>query len=154
MKNRTATVVTICEIAIHRLRELTDNQAQEAGRLMRQRERIRSLWNDIRIDPPLKEPAGPFRVGEHMRITALAHLGRLLPEEVEVQLYYGLLKSIDSLDSGATEPMDVVEQRDNGDFLFGCTIPCNVSGRFGFTVRIIPRGDDWLKAAPLMITWA
>ncbi|MCJ7830019.1 MAG: alpha-glucan family phosphorylase, partial [Desulfobacterales bacterium] len=140
--------------AIGQLRQLTDNQAREAERLMRQREHIRSLWSDIRIDPPVKDPAGPFRVGEHMRITALAHLGELRPEEVVVQLYYGLLRSIDSLDTGATEPMEVVEQRDNGDFLFGCTIPCSVSGRFGFTVRIIPRGDDWLKAAPLMITWA
>ena len=52
------------------------------------------------------------------------------------------------------EAMRVLEDHGNGDYIYGCTITCPASGRFGFTARIIPAGDNWIKYTPGLITWA
>ncbi len=29
-----------------------------------------------------------------------------------------------------------------------------IAGRFGFTARATPKGDDWIKNTPELLTWA
>jgi len=41
-----------------------------------------------------------------------------------------------------------------GKYLYDCIINCNDSGRYGFTARVTPRGDDMIKYVPGLITWA
>ena len=88
------------------------------------------------------------------KVTCEVDLGVLTPNEIEVEIYYGLVKSIDTLTSSDTEVMDVLEDRGNGKYLYGCTLTCRISGRYGFTARIIPRGDDWIRFVPGLISWA
>jgi starch phosphorylase len=133
---------------------LLENNAREAKRLAEQHERIHGLWKNIRIEAPVREAGEPFHVGESFKVTAAVHLGKLRPDEVEVEMFYGQLKSVDALAASHTEPMTVIKERGNGDYLYACTIKCNTAGRFGFTARVTPRGDDWIKFAPGLITWA
>jgi starch phosphorylase len=93
-------------------------------------------------------------VGDSFEVTAVVNLGELDPGEVEVELYYGNLKTVDSLADSQSEKMTVKENRGNGECLYECTITCGASGRYGFTVRVIPRGDDRIKFVPGLITWA
>jgi starch phosphorylase len=48
----------------------------------------------------------------------------------------------------------MAEDRGEGSYLFRCTVTCKDSGRYGFTVRIVPRADDWIRFTPGLITWA
>jgi hypothetical protein len=41
-----------------------------------------------------------------------------------------------------------------GRYLYGGKLPCLISGRYGFTVRVTPRGDGALKNMPGLIAWA
>ncbi len=50
--------------------------------------------------------------------------------------------------------MQVVRDQGDGAYVYGCTVTCEASGRFGFSVRVIPAGDDWIKFTPGLITWA
>jgi starch phosphorylase len=140
--------------AVERFQTLTQNEAVEAKRLRDHRERLKAHWSKIEVLLPIKESEGPFRVGEKLKVTAAVYLGELRPDEVDVELYYGHLKSLDMLKDGATEPMFMTEERGNGDYLYSCIVTCNSSGRFGFTARITPRGDDLTKYSPGLITWA
>jgi starch phosphorylase len=97
---------------------------------------------------------GPYRVGETFRVTAVVHLGELQPEEVDVELYYGSMKSADTLNASQTQIMTVAEEHDKGTYLYACRITCNTSGRFGFTARVTPSGDDRIKFTPGFLTWA
>jgi len=83
------------------------------------------------------------------------NLGEIRPDEVDVELYYGILKSVDALSLGHCERMDMLQAHGNGVYLYSCNISCNVSGRYGFTARVIPKGDDRIRFAPGgFITWA
>ena len=133
---------------------LLANKAKSAKNLAKQHERLNSNWKKIHISQPVPEKAGPFRVGETFQVTCEVDLGALTPDEVDVEIYYGLVKSIDTLTASETELMQVAEDRSNGKFMYSCSLTCRISGRYGFTARVIPRGDDCIRFEPGLISWA
>ncbi len=133
---------------------LTADNAKEAVILSAQYKRLSTLWGKIRIEHPVRKAEGPFWVGDSFEVTAVVNLGQLDPDEIEVELYYGNLKTVDSIADSQSEKMTVKENRGNGECLYECTITCGATGRYGFTVRVIPRGDDRIKFASGLITWA
>ena len=50
--------------------------------------------------------------------------------------------------------MTVIEDRKDGNYLYGCDLTCETSGRFGYTVRVATRGDERIKSTPRLLTWA
>jgi len=140
--------------AAKRFARLTADNAKEAVILSAQYKRLSSLWKNIRIEHPVRKAEGPFRVGESFEVTAVVNLGELRPDEIKVELYYGALKTVDSIADSHSQEMTVKENRGDGEYLYSCTIICGDSGRYGFTVRVIPRGDDRIRLAPGLITWA
>jgi starch phosphorylase len=140
--------------AATRYEALLANQAEEARNLATQIKRLRSLWNKIALQSPVRKIRGPYRVGERFEVTAEVKLAELQPDEVDVELYYGQMKSLEDLTSSHVEPMNVQEDRGNGHYLYGCSLTCQGSGRFGFTVRVAPRGDQRVKSTPRLLTWA
>ena len=142
------------EPARKRKHELLADQVLEAKNLARQQERLNAFWEDIQIEQPVRESEGPFRVGENFRVTTVVNLGHLRPDEVEVEIYYGTLKSVDTLASeGTVHSMKMLEAHGGGRYLYACDITCTLPGRYGFTARITPKGDDWIRFSPGFITW-
>ncbi len=140
--------------AAKRYMGLVAESAKEARALAAQRERLQRLWKHVRVCGYTRSGNGPFRVGDAINVTSEIHLGALTPDEVNVELYYGKMRSIETLHSGNAEPMQVKEELGNGDFRYESSINCHLSGRFGFTVRVMPKGDDWTRFTPKLITWA
>jgi len=50
--------------------------------------------------------------------------------------------------------MVFMEDLGNGRYRYECSLPCQVAGRFGFTVRVTPKADHFIKYTPGLITWA
>ena len=140
--------------AARRWDALLAEKADEAKRLAAQINRLRTLWKDIEIKSPLREAQGPYRVGDTFHVTSEIYLGELRPDEVDVELYYGNPKSLEELSAGRIEPMKVVEEKGDGNYLYGCNLNCEISGRFGLTVRVAPTGDGRVKSTPRLLTWA
>jgi starch phosphorylase len=97
---------------------------------------------------------GPYHVGENFEVTAEVNLAELRPDEVDVELYYGHMQSLENLAASHVQQMNVLEDRGKGHYLYGCSLNCQSSGRFGFTVRVTPCGDERVKSTPRLITWA
>ena len=133
--------------------DLVEDKAVEAKKLTEINERLKNHWENIRIEKPVVDLEGPFRVGETFNVTTRVHLGELRPDDVEVQVYYGLMKFVDVLDNGRVKKMDIVQKDEDGIFQYTCSIICEDSGRYGFTIRVTPKGDSWLKFTPGFITW-
>lgn len=140
--------------AIRRLQPLLKDNAREARELAQQENRLHAAWGEIKIEEPVQSGLGPFRVGEHFRISTDVNLGRLAPQEVDVELYCGHMRSVDRLQDIAIYPMAVEEPLGAGHYRYRADVPCGVSGRFGFSIRVTPRGDSALKYDQGLITWA
>jgi glycogen phosphorylase len=140
--------------AANRFGELLKDDAAECKALLLQHDRLRSLWSEIRIQPPVREEKGPFRVGQKFRATTEVYLGQIRPDEVDVELFYGPIRSVDTLDDGQVIKMHAEKDLQYGNHFYACNVSCRRSGRFGFTARIRPRTDDWIKNTPRFITWA
>lgn len=134
--------------------QLTANHAESAQRFADQAARLSSLWKGVQVGAPVRKTRGTQRVGDTFHVTAEVALGDLRPEEVDIELYYGLYKSFTELADSQVIPMDVVEDLGRGRYVFGCTLACDTAGRFGFSVRATPKGDAWLKSTPGLLTWA
>jgi starch phosphorylase len=137
-----------------RFTNLSFYNPKEALFLSAQYKRLSTLWGNIRIEHPVRKAEGPFQVGENFEVTAVVNLGELRPDEVKMELYYGSLKTVDSIVDSHSQEMTVKENREDGEYLYKCSITCSYSGRYGFTVRVIPSGDDRIRFAPGLITWA
>lgn len=140
--------------AAEQANKLYEQGAAEAKKLLTQHDRLQTLWKEINIQTPVRESIGPFRVGEEFTATTRVRLGSIQPDEVDVELYYGRLKTIDSLEIGQNIKMTVQQELGNGEYIYDCHVSCLGSGRFGFTARVRPRADKWIRYTPGLITWA
>jgi starch phosphorylase len=134
--------------------DLLENSAEKARQKFAQHERLKSLWSAIRISCPVRLVSGAFRVGQTIPITAHIHLGELSPDEVEIELFYGHVRSVDGLVNSKSRPMSVQDSIGNGEYIYACSITCDAAGRYGFTARATPKGDEWIKHMPDLLTWA
>lgn len=140
--------------AIERRASLLADDAREARHLRTFHQRLKEKWEQIHIDPPVRDQDGPFQAEDAFNVTAKVHLGDIRPDEVDVELYYGRIKRIDELIEGSPLPMEMVEDQGDGIHLYRCQVICGDSGRYGFTLRVVPRADDWIKYTPGLLTWA
>ncbi|MGD9221777.1 MAG: alpha-glucan family phosphorylase [Desulfobacteraceae bacterium] len=140
--------------ALRRREELLADNAKEARQLSKLHADLKKSWKDIRVDLPRRDQEGPFQVGDTFRVTVHVSLATILPEMVDVQLYYGPLQSLGHLAQGRAQNMEIAEDRGGGNFLYACTVTCEDSGRYGFTARVGPRADDWIRYTPGLLTWA
>ena len=134
--------------------QLTADSAQKAKELALVQSRLIALWGGIRLSPPKLATESEFTVGDTFRITIQIILGELSPEEVEVQIYHGKIRSSDYVEGSRAETMWLQETVSEGTHIYACTITCADSGRFGYTARVIPKGDEALSHTPGLITWA
>jgi starch phosphorylase len=140
--------------SVNRWDLLLANEAEEAKKLTEQLKRLRAHWDSIEIKPPVRQSQETHHVGDSFQVTAEVSLAELAPDEVDVELYYGNLKSLEEVTESHVEPMAVQEDLGDGNYLYGCSLKCEVSGRFGFTVRVSPRGDKRIKSTPRLLSWA
>jgi glycogen phosphorylase len=140
--------------SVQRHKELVAGNAAEARRLSILHKRLKDLWKQIRVESPERDHEGPFQVDDNFKVSTIVHLGDLKPEEIDVELYYGRMLRTAELSKGLTQPMAMVESRGSGNYLYRCTVTCRDSGRYGFTVRVVPRADDFIRYTPGLLTWA
>ncbi len=133
---------------------LSADNAGAAIELARIRQRLKTQWTSVRVEKPSMAPDSGFKVGDVFTLTTTVFLGDLAPEEVEVQIYFGKLKSLDRLDGGRTKTMGLKERTGENACIYTCELDCLDAGRFGYTARVIPQGDEILKATPGLMTWA
>ncbi|MGD9330278.1 MAG: alpha-glucan family phosphorylase [Desulfobacterales bacterium] len=140
--------------AAQQYHDLLANQASVAVEKSQTCARLVKLWKDVVVDFPVLQTEGPLRVGDQLQISVLVNLGEIKPHEVEVELCYGPPKTVDRLGVTYRESMNVLEELSDNRYLYGCQLPCDAAGRYGFTARVTPKGDIWIRYTPGLISWA
>jgi starch phosphorylase len=105
----------------------------------------------VQFDPRQSQ----LRVGSQLDIRALVKLGKIKPNEVSVELYYGAVDTWGDIKDGSALRMNHKEvSAQNGEHWFAGAMSCRKSGRQGLALRILPRHDDIIDPYELgLILW-
>jgi starch phosphorylase len=106
------------------------------------KERLRSHWNEVRVAEVVPGPQQVLKVGDKFPMRARIHLGPISPTDVAVEAYVGPLSADGELTSGQAVPLKFAEHASDGDHWFEGAVPCEVSGRNGYAIRVLPSHDD------------
>jgi starch phosphorylase len=90
----------------------------------------------------LPDTADVLKVGDEMGVRARVHLGSIAPEDVVVEAYYGPLQADSEIHAGQGIPLSFTERGHENEFWFEGRIPCRISGRNGYAIRVLPCHAD------------
>ena len=79
-----------------------------------------------------------FRVGEDIEVSAELNLGRLTPEDVRVDAYYGDVGPENRVENSSLQRLERIEAKGEGRFEFAGAIPGSRAGQFALRIRITP----------------
>jgi glycogen phosphorylase len=128
--------------ALQRSEILSKDNLERAKQLAAWKQNLRSNWDALKILDVKIEKHDGFKVGDHCQVHASLDLGKLNPDDVSVEMFYGPLGANGEIESPKTSPMQYLEKIENGIFEFSGTIKLEMSGRTGHTVRVLPKHPD------------
>lgn len=106
------------------------------------KENVIRNWNQIKIEKiSTIEERVDILVGQNYEVEAEVFLGELTPDDVEVQLYFGLVDKQTDPANNSTETMNLKNKKQNGKSVYKYSgfIKCMESGLHGYTIRILPK---------------
>lgn len=141
--------------AIASYNELASPKNQKAAALVKQHNRLRKCWEQVSINHPHYETdLGKLHVGDTFTISTDVYLGELTPEEVDVEVFFGLANAENRIVDGKIITIDNGEPLGDGHYRYRQVLTCESTGRFAFTTRLTPKGDEWNHDMPGFTTWA
>jgi len=125
--------------AMNKFDNLYENDQQRAKEIAEWKNKIQKNWKKIQFISVEQNGKREYQVGNEMSITAKIKLDGLNPDDVNVEIYHGFLNSDNMIVSGKIDRMNCNEDNGDGVVTFSGNISCQVSGLYGYTVRIIPK---------------
>ncbi len=117
---------------------LSAEDFQPARELVKWKDRMRSDFPALRIEGVQADTGHAYKSGESFQVQADLFLGKVAPDEVRVDAYFGTIVGDDVLQNSALARLATVEKTAEGRFRFSGAIPCNRTGSFGFKLRVTP----------------
>ena len=142
--------------ATRRTHALTARDLEPARQLAAWRARVQEAWPSIRIEVLDSNLPAEMHVDAEVVARARVHLGKLTPEDVRVELYLGPVDAAEEIADAEPTAMRAVGVDGTGVHLFESKAAhCRRSGRFGYTVRVLPHhGGLPTSFLPGLVTWA
>ena len=135
---------------------LTANDAAEAKKLVADKSRLEKNFVNGNIHvghPKVQGTLTNLHIGDKISVTVEVNLGNLKPEEVEVQAYSGSANAHNEIMNSTATNLAIIEDRGNGNYLYGGEIECCIAGRFGLTARVKAAGSAWDNSVPGFMCW-
>jgi starch phosphorylase len=138
-----------------RTAQLSADNLKRAGQLAQWRKGLLRGWGQVRVEAVEADGADPMHVGTELRVKARVHLGGLAPDDVEVQLFHGVVDSLGEIPSPRTVAMSHNgAPKDGASWVYQGVIPCRSSGQHGFAVRVLPKNADLANPfEPGLVCW-
>jgi starch phosphorylase len=106
------------------------------------KERLRENWEEVRIAGVETQSHDVLKVGDELPLRARVHLGPIAPDDVAVEAYFGPLDTDGRITRGQSARLRFERNEENGEHTFAGAIPCAVSGRGGYAIRVVPSHED------------
>jgi starch phosphorylase len=82
-----------------------------------------------------------YKIADRVEVSARVNLGGLSPQEVRVELYYGSISSSGAIEDARSVEM-AAQSEGSGSVEYRGQIECAVTGRQGYTLRLLPKHPD------------
>jgi starch phosphorylase len=141
--------------AAEKFRYLNAQALEKAKSLAAWKANIKKAWPELAIKDVSVEvnngqgsqqlnPNRPrLKVGSKLSVSALINLARANPDDVSVELYYGLVDAYGNIRDGSAVKMDYKKPADhNGEHWFVGSVACHRAGQCGLAVRVLPKNPD------------
>ncbi len=139
-----------------RYHHLTENDLAPAISLVGWKDKLRERWSEVRIEAlelPTLSPEDSVHVGTPLKLVAQVHLGGIAPTDVVVQAHHGLLDANHRIVNGDTDTLGWV-RAEGGSHRYEGTIPCQISGQQGISLRVLPAHPDAMLPMELpLVAW-
>jgi starch phosphorylase len=124
-----------------RLDRLSAGDGQRVRALAQFRQRVLKEWERVAVKS-IEGSRSDVAVGEALTVTASVTLGDLSPSEVDVQAFAGPVDARGEMTDGHATSMKPTGKAADGVHHYTGELTSRQSGRFGYSVRILPRHDD------------
>jgi starch phosphorylase len=146
---------------------LTAEDMYNAKKLAKWKSNMKAAWREIAIRTvdievnngqqyvQLDPRQSQLKVGSQLNVNARIAIGKIKPDEVSVELYYGAVDTWGDIKDGLAIRMNHKEASgQDGEHWFTGSVSCRKSGRQGLALRILPRHDDMADPYELgLILW-
>lgn len=127
---------------VRRGRELSDTKYARARELTAWLQRVKAGWSQLRFVKISDDAGEVTRYADRIVVRAEIALGNLSPDDVLVQLQYGNVDSSQEIVMPRSGRMEYVGPGTGGTHRFMGTVDCDGTGRWGYTLRIMPSHRD------------
>jgi glycogen phosphorylase len=121
---------------------LTASGYARARALTEWKARVIAAWPAVRLHVETDGGAPVADLGGLRQVRAVLDLGPLTADDVQVQLVHGPVGTGDELTSMSVEQMMLDGHSDGPTYRYCGTFACDVAGRHGYTVRVLPAHPD------------
>jgi starch phosphorylase len=131
------------------------NDYKLARMLAAWKKRVTDGWGSVKvIDVQEVNPSPPSR-GDFRTVSAVVELGSLAPDDVALQLMHGPVGTGDELQDTQIVEMSLQGRTEQGPYRYEGSFICELAGRYGFAVRVVPFHENLTSFAELgLIAWA
>jgi starch phosphorylase len=128
--------------ALQRAEALSQNNLERAKQLAAWKQNLSTNWNTLKILDVKIDKHDGFKVGDECIVHTWLDLGKLKPEDVSVEMFFGPLDAKGDIDAAKTLPMQFHKKTNDDTFEFIGNIKLESSGRMGHTIRVLPKHPD------------
>lgn len=133
--------------------KLAEDDFARARALVTWKQRVRAAWSGVKVEAVTPE-TDHLAAGQTAGVSATVRLGGLTPSDVTAQLYVGPIDADRNLLQATPAALAVAEDLGDGVWRYTGTLPSDVSGRLGFSVRVLPAHPDAVLPQELpLIVW-
>ncbi len=134
---------------------LRENKFKKAIELATWKEKVFANWEKIKIDDIKIEGEVNYQINEKMKISCNLYLDTLMPEDVKVEIYSGMIDSKGEICSPEIIEMEMKKKISDSKYSYFATIHFTRSGQQGLTIRILPKNENLFNPYELfLIKWA
>lgn len=135
---------------------LTKNNCDKGKKFSEWKLKVHDNWHKVKFIKIVGEHSnGDLTVGSKYPIHAEVELGDLTPNDVEVQIYFGMMESESQEKKSYVTMTNVTKKSKNNTYTYHGEIECKDTGLIGYTLRILPKHPIMNNQFQLgLIRWA
>ena len=140
--------------ALEKAREFDAGGYASAREIAGYLQRLKKSWAQVKVESLSVPEQRMYKIADNVEVAARINLGGLSPQEVRVELYFGSISSSGAIEHASS--VEMVPQSDGrGAVEYHGQIECAVTGRQGYTVRLLPKHPALIHPyVPGYLRWA